>query len=563
VLYLQWTQPLGPFTVNNNVSTVVQQAIHITQILNYPGARILILDPLEYPNSLRWPGAQVFSNSTFLAPLGLTFVDAYSPSVALDHYWTLYFADVVNEPISSWLGHVNVLQKNALGQIQLNEGSAVFANRRGYPPGVFAPGPWQSAQSQIYVSFTTPQEHPTMAGFPAEDVDLNKNEAHGQIVWNNQDNIFIAKSYPSSFPLQFGGSVIRQAFWPMNLSIPGLQSRRIGIEPHVSFSRYQTRDRYGPANIPALLHRDRIPIGPAVNLYGVRGSSVQMGKLGIVNSTDSAAAYPGVVIGVDTLAVGALIGDARVISGSDTTPVVMHATWANEIAHAGLAGLPDADTITRSEAFPLPHNAFLDISAYLLADTSTLSAFVERSEEVVFNVELIDSSTGMLLMPLCAIRVGNHHPLLGLPFDHLTALYSGPPRSAAQVRIRTEVNGGTDSSTTVRVLALHTMGPMVNTFGKLIARQAGAIPIIDAMEIYPNPTNGSVGLHYKITHSGNVRLVVRDLAGRTVMESPARNLSAGYYGLVLDGSNLISGTYWAEMLIDDLPTARGSFTRQK
>jgi hypothetical protein len=421
-------------------------------------------------------------------------------------------------------------------------------------------GPWQSAQSQIYVSFTTPQEHPTMAGFPAEDVDPNKNEAHGQIVWNNQDNIFIAKSYPFNFPLQAGPTIYRQPFQPMNLSTAGLQTRRIGIEPHVSFSRYQTRDRYGPDNIPALLHRDRIPIAPAVNLYGVRGSRVQMGKLGITNSTDSAAAYPGVVIGVDTLAVGALIGDARVINGSDTTPVVMHATWADGIAHAGLSGLQDADTITRSEAFPLPHNVFIDISAYLLADTSTLSAFVERSEEVVFSVELIDSSTAMLLMPLCAIRVGNHHPVLGLPFDHLTALYSGPPRSFAQVRIRTEVNGGTDSGTTVRVLALHTMGPMVNTFGKLIARQAGAIPIIDAMEIYPNPTNGSVGLHYKITHSGIVRLVVRDVTGRTVIEAPARNLPAGYYGLILDGSNLISGTYSAEMLIDDLPTARGSFT---
>jgi hypothetical protein len=68
---------------------------------------------------------------------------------------------------------------------------------------------------------------------------------------------------------------------------------------------------------------------------------------------------------------------------------------------------------------------------------------------------------------------------------------------------------------------------------------------------YPNPFNPVTNIHYQIIKSGNVRLTVYDMLGRTVETVVNQNQKAGTYTVQFDASRLASGAYFYRLQTSD------------
>lgn len=68
---------------------------------------------------------------------------------------------------------------------------------------------------------------------------------------------------------------------------------------------------------------------------------------------------------------------------------------------------------------------------------------------------------------------------------------------------------------------------------------------------YPNPFNPVTNIRFSIPKSGNVRLIVYDIAGKQVAELVNGELSAGEYNADFDASGLASGVYFYELITSE------------
>ena len=64
---------------------------------------------------------------------------------------------------------------------------------------------------------------------------------------------------------------------------------------------------------------------------------------------------------------------------------------------------------------------------------------------------------------------------------------------------------------------------------------------------YPNPFNPTTTIHYSVSKSGNIKIMVYDLLGREVTTLVNENKPAGNYDIKFDGSKLGSGVYFYKM----------------
>lgn len=67
---------------------------------------------------------------------------------------------------------------------------------------------------------------------------------------------------------------------------------------------------------------------------------------------------------------------------------------------------------------------------------------------------------------------------------------------------------------------------------------------------YPNPFNPATSIKFSVPKSGSVKLKVYDMNGRIVNELVNENLNAGSYSILLNASNLSSGTYFYRLETD-------------
>jgi hypothetical protein len=67
---------------------------------------------------------------------------------------------------------------------------------------------------------------------------------------------------------------------------------------------------------------------------------------------------------------------------------------------------------------------------------------------------------------------------------------------------------------------------------------------------YPNPFNPSTLIKFDILKKGNVSLKIYDLTGRKVDEIVNKEMSAGSYEEVWDGSSFVSGVYFYQLVTD-------------
>ncbi|MDT3694804.1 MAG: S8 family serine peptidase [Ignavibacterium sp.] len=65
---------------------------------------------------------------------------------------------------------------------------------------------------------------------------------------------------------------------------------------------------------------------------------------------------------------------------------------------------------------------------------------------------------------------------------------------------------------------------------------------------YPNPFNPVTNLHFIIPEEGTVKIALYDILGNEVKTLLNENITSGSYNLVIDGSDLSSGTYFVKML---------------
>ncbi len=67
---------------------------------------------------------------------------------------------------------------------------------------------------------------------------------------------------------------------------------------------------------------------------------------------------------------------------------------------------------------------------------------------------------------------------------------------------------------------------------------------------YPNPFNPKTRIEYELSASGVVQLIVFNIQGREVIRLINEYQNSGYYTEVLEGSNLPSGSYFMNLLVD-------------
>ncbi|MBL7128499.1 MAG: T9SS type A sorting domain-containing protein [Ignavibacteria bacterium] len=76
---------------------------------------------------------------------------------------------------------------------------------------------------------------------------------------------------------------------------------------------------------------------------------------------------------------------------------------------------------------------------------------------------------------------------------------------------------------------------------------------------YPNPFNPYTEIRYKIAKFGNVKIIVYDMLGRSVMQLVNERHTPGEYVINFDGNNISSGVYFYKIEFEDTENRSGNF----
>jgi hypothetical protein len=79
---------------------------------------------------------------------------------------------------------------------------------------------------------------------------------------------------------------------------------------------------------------------------------------------------------------------------------------------------------------------------------------------------------------------------------------------------------------------------------------------LDLMQNYPNPFNPSTTINFNLVKSGNVSLVVYDVAGRKVADLLNSKISSGSHSVKFNGSTLSTGVYYYTLKADGVSVTK-------
>ena len=85
-----------------------------------------------------------------------------------------------------------------------------------------------------------------------------------------------------------------------------------------------------------------------------------------------------------------------------------------------------------------------------------------------------------------------------------------------------------------------------NKFASGIKTQGANSILLNGIDVYPNPAVGTTTLNYVLADNNNVKITVKDLQGREVMQVLNETQVAGVYEKSIDVSTLNSGIYFVE-----------------
>jgi glucose/arabinose dehydrogenase len=76
-------------------------------------------------------------------------------------------------------------------------------------------------------------------------------------------------------------------------------------------------------------------------------------------------------------------------------------------------------------------------------------------------------------------------------------------------------------------------------------------PLLSAAAVYPNPVRDAFTIDMTMARPANVRIVLKDMFGRTVKEVPVQHLSVGNMQQQMDITGLIPGTYFLNITVGE------------
>ncbi|HLT23574.1 MAG TPA: T9SS type A sorting domain-containing protein, partial [Ignavibacteria bacterium] len=131
--------------------------------------------------------------------------------------------------------------------------------------------------------------------------------------------------------------------------------------------------------------------------------------------------------------------------------------------------------------------------------------------------------------------------------QNLNSIFGGDnPQGIWRLKVNDDANGDTGM--------VYAWGIQLN--GEVLVGvedpQNNSIPNkFELQQNYPNPFNPSTAIKFSIPKNLNVNLKVYDLAGREVASLINKELSAGSYEYLFDGSKLSSGVYFYKLTAGD------------
>jgi hypothetical protein len=79
---------------------------------------------------------------------------------------------------------------------------------------------------------------------------------------------------------------------------------------------------------------------------------------------------------------------------------------------------------------------------------------------------------------------------------------------------------------------------------------------LERIETFPNPASGTLNVRFGVTQPATARLIVYDLLGRAVLESPLGLRAAGDHTHTMDVHTLPGGVYLLTLELDNHRSSR-------
>ncbi len=570
VAHLAWDVPTSRcnalITTKNRMLRYAAVLALGDQVIGISGGRT------EQPH--KWVNAQyVWMANTSVSP---TIRSHTRPSIAVDAYRWGGSTDQ-DEPVIAWEVNGSAVFAGTMRVDDLNRtivgGTTmplvgVAVNRRGDPTIVDSER-WAGRRNptQFAQLFVAAQQegiavdHPSVTGYPADDKTWfighgMPAQFAGALAFHFKhpsvgDDIYLGLTYPSTLWNYF------MPWAPMRWLHGGLGF----TEPHLSCSIDQFTPQNPHAERTVLgAARDANPVDASTTpLYGIHAEThPSLGKEAGVDAAfgDHPTSYLGIDVQVDTLGDAALIaGDVTLTNGGDTTRIDMDFTSERPGARIGTG-----EQEVFSNAFPLAAGMTVSASVFAYGDSLCLANVASGDAAVTWSVDVIDSATGEVVIPMYAVTIGGRRPEISIPQLFPAFLYAGQPVARACVRMRASIAGEAADHAWFEGLAVHCVTPLAAGLGKTPeASHPFAFTPRSDLVFFPNPTNGWMQFAYDVFGAGVVTVRVFDMLGRVVATPVERAMQAGRYAVALDTRAMPVGTYNVVVMTSGGITGTGTF----
>lgn len=108
-----------------------------------------------------------------------------------------------------------------------------------------------------------------------------------------------------------------------------------------------------------------------------------------------------------------------------------------------------------------------------------------------------------------------------------------------------------NNSSIIKLIVLSTTSNYVG-----IKNSDSEVGSFELKQNYPNPFNPNTKIEYTLSKTADVRLIIYDISGKEITSIINENQKAGTYVRDLNGSNLSTGTYFYQLLVNGVPETK-------
>ncbi len=562
----------------------------------------------------------LYTYSAISTPLPFFQLTNSHPSLGVDDYiaadGNLYEEPVVAWQTSGW----GIFYPSEGGLIPLTNFTAITMNRKGNnwlrSTNPLKPADWTNQTyprefAEMYIvapGVSTPYnyvDHPSVSTFPADD----KTHMPNVPSCGNQTFSNIKKDLQAAIAFHLQGtnniiypqilnnltkadySVVACSYWnPLSVStcLSPFQPRIYAslssygtVEQNVSYDKYNMTP-YGSLFNPSgfiqenMIYKgsspytdiigNTLPSGSAtLKLYEYgfaqnNSENLGLGKefTGTFDIGDTSVDYLATSVTFDTSGTSSiLLGEITYLNGTDTISVPMNVIDADS-SDTSFA----LSHYIRSAYFPFANGNSVSAAAYLMSDSVSIINMMHSTDSAIFSIDVVDSASGMALMPIYKIIIGGGDTTVNIPTTFPLNEYSGSSSSSACVRMLTTVTNTPDSLYGIAGLSVHSLS--VDSAGGNLGKQirhntppVAALLPTDQLSVYPNPTNAGTQIAYDLTQGGNVQVKIFDILGKQIKQVVNSAMTPGHYNSSFSTDDLQTGFYKIIVFVDDNIVASG------